>query len=239
MLVLKTVITGPEPCVYLPEQKMTMENVVVLRLSPAEYERKMDEGWRKFGPVLFRPICEGCRACRSLRISVEAFTPSRSQRRALTGSAALTVRFDTPVIDPVRLALYNRYHATKERQHGWPEAEKSVEDYTFSFLQSPVPVVEISVWEEESLLAVVIAEVTPNTVSGVYHYYEPSEEKRSLGTFAMLQTLELARLLKKPWAYFGYYVQDCPSLSYKAKFRPCELLGEDGIWRPTDSDRAY
>ena len=84
----------------------------------------------------------------------------------------------------------------------------------------------------ETLLAVVIAEVTPNTVSGVYHYYEPAEEKRSLGTFAMLQTLELAMLLEKPWAYFGYYVADCPSLSYKTNFRPCELLRDDGTWQP-------
>ena len=192
----------------------------------------MDEGWRKFGPVLFRPICQDCHACRSLRIPTTDFQPSRSQRRALISNASLTVRFDSPSVDPVRLALYNRYHDAKERQHGWPEAEKSVEDYTFSFLQSPVPLVEISVWEGETLLAVVIAEVTPNTVSGIYHYYETREEKRSLGTFALLQTVELARLLKKPWAYFGYYVADCPSLSYKAQFRPCEILGEDGIWRP-------
>lgn len=211
---------------------MTMENVVVLRLSPEEYEAKMDEGWRKFGPVLFRPICHTCNACRSLRIPVADFQPSRSQRRALASNAALTIRFDSPTVDPVRLALYNRYHDAKERQHGWPEAEKTAEDYIFSFLQSPVPVVEISIWEEETLLGVVITEVTPNTVSGVYHYYEPAEERRSLGTFAMLQTLELARLLEKPWAYFGYYVADCPSLSYKNRFRPCELLSDEGTWQP-------
>jgi len=232
MLVLKTVVTGPEPCVYLPEQQMTLEHVVVGQLTPDEYEGLMNEGWRKFGPVLFRPICGHCQECRSLRIPVEAFSPSRSQRRAEARNADLTVYFDRPRIDEPRLALYRRYHQTKEAHQGWPEVEKTADDYADSFLRSPVPVVEISVWESDTLLAVVLTEVTASVVSGIYHYWEPTAQARSLGTFAMLQTITLARLLKRPWAYFGYYVADCPSLSYKAHFRPYELLDPAGHWEP-------
>ncbi len=207
-----------------------MEHILVVQLSAVEYEAKMNAGWRKFGPVLFRPVCESCHACQPLRIPVAEFTPSRSQRRALAKNEALVIRRAKPSVDSQRLALYNRYHARREAVRGWAESDKSVEEYTFSFLRNPVPAVELSVWEGERLLAIVLVDVTPNAVSGVYHYYEPAEESRSLGTFVMLQTIALARELGKPWAYFGYWVAACPSLAYKTNFRPCELLAEGKDW---------
>ena len=230
MRVLQTIRTGPDICIYLPGRQSTMENVVVEQLSAAEYEQKMDEGWRKFGPVLFHPICAECSECRPLRIRVAEFIPSRSQRRALAKNADLIVRYGRPTVDDTRLALYNRYHTKQELQKGWPEGERSADDYAFSFVHNPVPAVEISVWEGETLRAIVLTDVTPSTVSGVYHYYEPEGESRSLGTFAMLQTIILAQKLTKPWAYFGYWVAACPSLSYKANFQPCEILTETGNW---------
>lgn len=231
MRVLQTFVTGPEPCIYLPEREATQEHWMVVQLTPSEYEQKMNEGWRKFGPVLFRPICTHCQECRPLRIPVAEFAPNRSQRRALARNAALEVRYGKPVVDEQRLALYNRYHAHQERQKGWPEQERSAEDYAFSFVHNPVPAVEISVWEGETLIAIVLTDVTPSVVSGVYHYYQPEGESRSLGTFAMLQTIELARRLERPWAYFGYWVPACPSLAYKANFQPCEVLSDNGTPR--------
>ena len=230
MLVLKTIRTGPETCTYLPDRQATMENLLVARLSPAEYEQKMNEGWRKFGSVLFRPVCASCQECRPLRIPVAEFAPNRSQRRAVAKNADLTVRYAHPRVDAARLALYSCYHGAREREKGWPESEMSEEDYALSFLQSPLPGIEISVWEGETLRAIVLTDVTPATVSGVYHYYEPAGESRSLGTFAMLQTIALARKLEKPWAYFGYWVAACPSLAYKANFRPCSILNRAGEW---------
>ena len=232
MIVLQTFLSGPEPCPYLPTELSTMEHILVVQLSAAEYEVKMNEGWRKFGPVLFRPVCESCRACQPLRIPVAEFTPSRSQRRALAKNTELIVRRARPTVDARRLALYNRYHAEREAARGWSESDKSEEDYVFSFLQSSVPAVELSVWEGERLLAIVLTDITPNAVSGVYHYYEPECERRSIGTFAMLQTITLARELGKPWAYFGYWVAACPSLAYKANFQPCEVLTERKCWEP-------
>ena len=234
MIVLNRFVTGPDACSYLPEQQSRLEHELVVRLSPEEYEARMNAGWRKFGPILFRPICAACRECRSIRVSLAAFTPNRSQMRALKRNADLEVRFAAPTVDRQRLALYNRYHAAQEARKGWPEVEKSEGDYSFSFLHNPVPAVEVSVWEGETLRAVALTDITPNTVSGVYHYHDMECGSRSLGTFVILQTLELARRLQKAYAYFGYYVAACGSLNYKARFRPCELLGPDGIWRPIE-----
>jgi arginine-tRNA-protein transferase len=230
--VLDTFIDADESCVYLPDRASRLEYLVVLHVNPEEYEAAMNKGYRKFGPLLFRPICEGCRECRPIRIPVDRFRPDRSQRRAVRRNADLMVRFGKPVVDAARLDLYNRYHSAQNRRKGWSPAKKSAQEYTFSFLHNPVPSVEISIWEGQTLRAIVLADVTPSVVSGVYHFHDPDLADRSLGTFAILQTLELARQMEKPWAYFGYYVAGCASLSYKARFRPCELLGDDGVWRP-------
>lgn len=232
MQVLDTFTDADESCVYLPDRPSRLKYLVVLKLTPEEYETAMNQGYRKFGPLLFRTVCDGCQECRSIRISVTEFAPDRSQRRALKKNADLEVRFGKPIVDAARLALYNRYHASQEARKGWPATEKTAKDYAFSFLHNPVPGVEISVWEGETLRAVVLTDITPTIVSGVYHFHDPDLADRSLGTFAILQTLELARHLHKPWAYFGYYVADCASLSYKARFKPCELLYADGVWRP-------
>jgi leucyl-tRNA---protein transferase len=231
MTPLQHFLSDPEACVYLSDQQATFENLVVLALSGAEYEEKMNQGWRKFGPVLFHPICEHCKECRPIRICIADFVPDRSQKRALEKNKDLTIQFAKPSLDPVRLLLYNRYHAFREASRGWPEAEKSEQDYIFSFLQNPIKSIEISVWNSDRLCAIVHTDITPNTVSGVYHFYDPELESLSLGTFSMLQTIELARRLEKPWAYFGYYIEGCGSMRYKKKFKPHEILGTDGVWR--------
>lgn len=231
MIVLDRFVVGPEVCAYLPEQRSRLEYERAARLSPAEYEERMNAGWRKFGHLLFHPVCGACRECRPLRVPVAGFTPDRSQRRARRRNADLAIRCAQPSVDAARLALYRRYHAAQAIHRGWPAGEKTAEEYFFSFVRSPLPAVEIAISENEALRAVVLIDVTPNTLSAVYHYHDPDCRERSLGTFALLETIELARRLGKPYVYLGYHVAGCVSMAYKARFRPCEILGPDGQWR--------
>src|SRR3712207_3801905 len=68
MIVLESFTTGPEECMYLPDRQARLEYEFVARLSPEEYERRMNEGWRKFGHLLFHPVCGACRECRPIRV---------------------------------------------------------------------------------------------------------------------------------------------------------------------------
>jgi arginyl-tRNA--protein-N-Asp/Glu arginylyltransferase len=236
MQILHRFQTGPERCHYLPERSAVTEYELASQLSPEEYEGRMNAGWRKFGALLFRPACQGCRECRPLRIDVARFAPDRSQRRALTRNSDLSVRLAVPSVDGERLRLFQRYHDSQSDRKGWPTTGQDAQDYAAHFVYNPLPAVEISVWDDKTLRAVVLTEVTPSTVSGIYHYHDPDCRDRSLGTFGMLQALELARRLGKPWAYFGFYVSGCGSLAYKARFRPCELLSDRGEWLPLTAD---
>lgn len=231
MLVVHAFLSEPDRCEYLRDRQATLDYRYTPVLTPQEYEDLMNQGFRKFGALVFRPVCEGCRECRPIRIPVERFQPDRSQRRAWKRNSDLRVELARPTVDDARMALYRRYHDAQSARKGWPRHQRDTSDYTFSYLRNPVPSVEISFWEGDALRAVVLTDVTPNVVSGIYHYYDPNLYDRGIGTFCMLQTIDLARRLGKRWAYFGFYVAGCGSLAYKARFRPCEVMDVDGVWR--------
>ncbi len=235
MRVLDQFVSGSDTCHYLPDRMATQEYVTVGQLSPQEYEDLMNQGWRKFGPMLFHPVCDACAECRPIRILADEFTPDRSQRRTWQRNSDLTVRYAPPTVDTARLDLYRCYHASQSVDKGWPDTNRTAKGYAFQFVHNPLPAVEISVWEGETLRAVALTDITLNVVSGIYHFHDPDCRERGLGTFVMLHTIELARRLEKRWAYFGYYVAGCASMSYKTKFRPCEILGADGVWHEKTS----
>ena len=230
MQILDQFLSGPETCPYLPERQATQQYAVAARLEPDEYEALMNTGWRKFGQTLFRPVCRTCAECRPLRIPAAEFVPDRSQARCLRKNADLEVRSAPPTADADRLELYRRYQAAQTETRGWPDTERTLQSYRRQFVQNPVPSVEVSIWEAGTLRAVAITDITPNAVSGVYHFHDPDCRSRSLGTFAVLQTIVLARTLGKQWAYFGFYVAGCPSMAYKTRFHPHEILSVSGVW---------
>jgi leucyl-tRNA---protein transferase len=231
MRVLQQFWIGPEPCVYLPEETSLLEYEYVGEMTPSELEIRLNAGWRKFGRLLFHPICDVCQECRPVRINVAEFVPNRSQRRCLEYNTDLEITLGPPQVDEERLDLYHRYHLVQEARKGWPETERTAEEYAFSFVENLTPAIEITIRKDGQLLAVVLTDITPNLLSGTYHYHDPAFSERGLGKFGMLQCLFLAQRLQKPWAHFGYYVKDCSSLNYKTQFRPCEVLGTDGVWR--------
>lgn len=232
MLVLHTFVTDPHPCPYLPDRTASLEYSYAPVLSGEEYQDLMDRGYRKFGPLFFRPMCANCRECRSLRIPVAEFKPDRSQRRCWKRNQDLTIRIASPTMDEQRLALFDRYHRAQHVRKGWDHQPRDPEDYELCYVRNPVPSAEVTMWEGDALRAVLLTDITPNVVSGIYHFWDPDHAARGLGTFCMLHTIELARRLEKPWAYFGYYVAGCGSLEYKVRFKPYELMDEQGDWRP-------
>jgi leucyl-tRNA---protein transferase len=235
MRVLHRFVTEPHPCAYLSERTAKLEYSFADSMSAQEYEDLMNRGYRKFGAAFFRPVCDGCQACRPMRVAIADFRPDRSQRRAWKRNQDLEVRLATPGVDEQRLELYQRYHEGQQQRKGWPVHQMSAEEYFISFVHNPVPSIELSLWEGKILRAVMITDVTTNVVSGIYHYHDLTQAHRGIGIYCMLQTISLAERLKKRWLYFGYYVAGCGSMDYKAAFRPCETLDIDGVWKPFEA----
>jgi arginine-tRNA-protein transferase len=230
---LFTYLAPPSPCGYLPEETWQLEYEIVAALSPAEYVRRMQQGWRRFGDMLFRPRCPACAACQSLRVLVDRFRPNRSQRRAhRANEEEVRFRIGSPSVSQAKLRLYDRYHAFQHEVKAWPQhPAKDAESYLNSFVRNPFATQEWCYYLDDRLVGVGYVDDLPGGLSAIYFFYDPDERQRSLGTWNVLNIIEHARQRRIPYVYLGYYVENCPSLAYKGQFLPNQLRGADGIWR--------
>jgi arginine-tRNA-protein transferase len=232
---LRHMITGPEACHYLPAPQMTTESRVMIDVSPEELEDLLALGWRRFGPVYFRPICSACTECVSVRVPVEGFHPSENMRRVLKRAKGLRIEMARPIVDDARLALHARWHAARESERGWNATDLDRDSYSLQFCFPHPSAREFSYWDGDELVAVGISDQTPRALSAVYCFYAPERTALSLGTLNVLIALEHARREGLAHVYLGYRVEGCPSLRYKGRFTPQERLR--GRIEPGDPSR--
>jgi arginyl-tRNA--protein-N-Asp/Glu arginylyltransferase len=231
MISLFTFVTPPGPCGYLPDREWQLRYEVVSEVTPAEYMERMKAGWRRFGFALFRPVCEACQECRSLRVDVTDFKPDRSQRRAAAANEDVRIEIGTPAVTDAKLRLYDRFHRFQAGHKGWPgHRREDPATYEETFVQHPFPTEEWCYFVGDKLVGVGYVDVLPGGLSAIYFFYDPDERDRSLGTFNVLKVIEAAKRRGEPHAYLGYYIEGCRSSVYKGRFKPNEVLSEDGEW---------
>ena len=194
------------------------------QVTPAELERLLLHGWRRFGPLYFRPVCAGCAECVPVRVPVASFVPSPNLRRVLKRASQVVVRIGAPRLDEERLALYRRWHASRESERGWRPDTMDAEAYAMQFCFPHPAAREYAYFIEEKLVAIGIMDELPRSLSAVYCYADPALGALSLGTFNVLTALAQARATGKDHVYLGYRVEECQSLRYKGRFRPQERL---------------
>jgi len=227
-------IAGPEPCPYLDGLRSTTETMLMTGVTAAELDELLERGWRRFGPVYFRPVCAGCDECVSVRVPVATFQPSPNLKRVLKRAAHVRTEVGEPQADDARLRLYRRWHASREVERGWKPDRIGMESYAMQFCFPHIAAREFSYWDGDDLIAIGIADETPKALSAVYCYYEPDLAHLSLGTCNVLRAIEYARHRNLAHLYLGYCVEGCVSLRYKSRFRPQERLRGrvEGAQRP-------
>lgn len=229
----------PHPCPYLPGRVATLDVAVLVDVSPQELGVMLARGWRRFGPAYFRPVCAGCRECVALRVPAARFRPSRSQRRARRLAARLTRTVSVPVVDDERVALYERWHAERERQRGWEPNPVDAERYGFDFAFDHPSVREVAFRDPDlgnRLVGLGIVDAVPDALSAVIFFWDPDAAPPSLGVAHIVYLVEEAAARGLSYVYLGYRVADCPSLAYKGRYAPHETLmtrpGEHPpVWR--------
>ncbi|MCB1035528.1 MAG: arginyltransferase [Acidobacteria bacterium] len=233
------VIGAEEPCVYLPGRLARMRYRYLAGCPKDAYQEMLEHGWRRFGRVFFRPARRGCAECKSLRVAVEGFQPNRSMQRNLRRNRDLNLLIRRPRVSAVHLALYDRYHADMEGRRRWPVSRTSPEAYGQSFVEGHGEYGhEILFLDGERLVAVSLVDLLPRAVSSVYTFYDPQERSRGLGVFSILTQIRWAQSRGIPYLYLGFRVDGNPSMSYKGRYRPHEILAgrpemsEEPSWRP-------
>lgn len=230
-----------ERCTYLPEQRAQLVYRRLEHCSPADYAALLERGWRRFGQVFFRPACLRCMACVSLRVDVEAFAPDRSMVRTLRRNRDLSILMRSPRISSAHLDLYQRYHDDMAARKGWETRGIDAYDYFDTFVAGAGRHAwEMLVFAGIELVSVALVDRLPHALSSVYCFYAPEHRDRGLGVFAVLSQIAWARELGLPYLYLGYRVEENPSMRYKARYRPHDLLdgrpeaGETPSWRRAD-----
>jgi len=206
-------------------------------MAPEEYSDLLARGYRRFGWQVFRPACPGCRQCRSIRVLAREFAPSRSQQRILRQNANIRAELMPVHVTEEQVQLYNLYHRFMSEHRGWPLGETTIGGYRREFLSGSTASARQWLYREDGrLVGVALMDEVPDAVSLVYCFYDPGWRGRSPGTYSILNQLLYARAEDLPYAYLGYWIEACQSMSYKGRFRPHQILraypadNESAIW---------
>ena len=212
-------------CAYLPEKKVRMRYKYVMEPTKEFCSAVIKRGWRRFGKYYFHPTCNGCNECKSLRIDVENFKYSRSQRRVLKRNQDTKIIIQKPTISQMHLDLYKRYHTFKSQKDGWSQKSISYSEYHENFVDGAMDFgKEVLYIVDEKLVGVDLIDILDDGISAIYFFYDPDYPKLSLGTYSLLYQIELAKLLNLKYIYLGYWVDGCKAFAYKTKFKPLEKL---------------
>ena len=233
-------LTAPSPCPYLPGQEERKVFTHLVGERAAELNDLLTHGgFRRSQSIAYRPACETCRACISVRVVAEDFRPTRSMRRNLERNNDLVGEMRVAVPTSEQYAVFRSDLDARHRDGGM--ADMSVLDYAMMVEDSHVetrmveyrqrgPDSAINGRGTGKLLAVALTDVLSDGLSMVYSCFDAEEASRSLGTFMILDHIARCRRMGLSYVYLGYWVQGSRKMDYKGRFLPQQRLSPDG-WK--------
>jgi len=210
-----------DKCSYLPNHKQTTHYKVIENCSTHQCQELIERGYRRFGKMYFRPICKECHECQSIKIDVVNYTFSKSARRVMRKAKDIRTYIQRPSLSQEHLKLFEKYHLYMHKKKGWEYEKTSPEHYYGSFVLGHEKFgYEVLYFFEDKLIAVDLIDILDDGISSIYFYYDPEFSHYSLGKLSLYNQILYAKRREKKWIYLGYYVKECPSLSYKAQYKP-------------------
>ncbi len=231
-------LTAPSVCPYLPNRiERKVFTHLVGRRAGAINDALTQSGFRRSQTIAYRPACESCRACVSVRVCVPEFRIGKNLRRVMQRNDDLVGYAVEAKPSAEQYGLFRSYLASRHGEGGM--ADMSILDYAMMVEDSHVttrlveyrrhgPDTAITKRGQGPLLAMCLTDVLADGLSMVYSFYDPEIADRSLGTFMILDHIARARVLCLPHVYLGYWVEGSRKMAYKARFRPQQRLGLNG-----------
>lgn len=217
--------TNEDECAYLDDAKQTTHYKIIHNCTAAYCAALIERGWRRFGNMFFRPICADCNACESFKVDVKNYNFSKSERRILRKNENTKIILQHPQVTTSHLALFEKYHSHMKDKRAWTHETTTPRHYYMSFVHGHGDFgYEALYYIDDVLVGIDLIDILPNGISSIYFYYDPDFSKHSLGTFSMLQQIQIAKENDLDWIYMGYYVQSCQSLEYKSRYKPYHVL---------------
>ena len=214
-----------DKCSYLEDREQITHYKIIDNCTKEGNQDLIERGFRRFGKMYFRPICVDCNECQSIKIDVENYSFSKSARRVLKKADHISTYIQKPTLTQEHLSLFEKYHLFMHKKKEWNYNETSAEHYYNSFVIGHEEFGhEVLYFDEGKLIGVDLIDVLKDGISSIYFYYDPDYAHLSLGKYSLYNQIKFAKKSKMKWIYLGYYVEDCPSLSYKAEYKPYVTL---------------
>ncbi len=220
---IKLYATHEHPCSYL-EGKSARTAFVdpEIEIEKTIYSTLSNYGFRRSGINVYRPHCGECQACIAIRISVNDFKLSKSQKRCLKRNSDIDLVTVESIATDEHYELYHRYISERHSDGDmYPPNRKQYDEFL-------APVWDITRYIEfrceGKLLGVAVTDALTQGYSAIYTFFEPNEIKRSLGVFGILSQIEFTRQKQQPYLYLGYWIKDCQKMSYKVQYKPLQML---------------
>ncbi|MEM6383778.1 MAG: arginyltransferase [Pseudomonadota bacterium] len=234
-------LTAATPCPYLPGKRERKIFTHLVGSGARELHTMLSMGgFRRSQNIAYRPACEGCNACVSVRVRVDEFKPTKSMKRVLKTNADIVGSDEENKATSEQYSLFRDYLDARHEDGGM--AEMSVLDYAMMVEDSHIDTQIVSYRTRTplslegpdkdggDLVGVCLTDQLNDGLSMVYSFFDPAYEARSMGTFMILDHIARARKLGLPYLYLGYWVDGSQKMDYKARFKPQEHLTPGG-WR--------
>ncbi|MGV0875851.1 arginyltransferase [Martelella sp. FLE1502] len=232
-------LTAPAQCPYLEAERERKVFTHLVGPRAGEMNDLLTQGgFRRSQNIAYRPACEHCRACVSVRIVAGEFVPGRSLRKTQARNADLIGTERPAYATAEQFDLFRTYLDSRHQRGGM--ADMSLDDYKVMVEETHVETrlieyrVATGLLEEEGeLVAVALSDFMVDGLSMVYSFFNPAYVKRSLGSYMIIDHVERAQAMGLPYVYLGYWVKGSRKMDYKKRFQPQEHLTGQG-WERAD-----
>ena len=232
----KIVYQEVDPCPYLEgEDSKTPLRYQFQPLSGPQTDFSFQNGDRRVGRMLYDTQCPSCSACEAIRIQVNEFSPSKSQRRILRKNEDIRVEMSRSFCTPEKLEMYNKHKNLRGLNKR--ETAMTASGYENWFSRSCLDTREFHYSIGDRLVGVSVLDFGEKDISSVYFFFDPDFSARSLGTFSALFEIMWMKSQQRRFYYLGLYVQECSHLNYKARFYPHQRRVQ-GHWRAFSSAKT-
>ncbi|MEF1308925.1 arginyltransferase [Vibrio mytili] len=215
-------LTNQHPCSYLQNQQERVAVALDDELHNSQnYQILLANGFRRSGNTIYKPHCEHCSACQPIRIAIQDFTPTKSQKRLINKAKHLHWEMK-PQMDDDWFDLYSRYICQRHK-NGTMYPPKRDDFARFAQTDWLTTQYLHGYTEAGQLVAVAVTDCMDLCSSAFYTFYDP-DLPISLGTLAVLEQIKNCRINQQQWLYLGYQIDECPAMNYKTRFQRHQRL---------------
>ncbi len=228
-------LTLAQPCPYLPNRR---ERKIFATLDDSDStilnEALTHSGFRRSQTISYRPACDMCAECVSIRIIAKDFIFDKKWKRILKIDKLIYSIPLYPEANEERFDLIKQYLNTRHLNAGM--SNMNAQDF-ISMIEEGTNNTRIidyrlkddcELGKKDELIACSLLDELSDGKSLIYSFFNPNLTKESIGSYIILDQIRDVKQTNRDYIYLGYLIKDSKKMAYKARFKPFESLGPQG-----------